>query len=674
MTRLIKSLFLCALLLSPSWSFSQEGASFEEEYLGDFLEEDEGLGEEIEESPSQSRQRSSKSNQSEIDDIELDLDEGISQEGTSSQQNQLDLDEEGLDIELDGDVSQPKPTMQELPQKTPLLDEFDFEPQISTTANKVENIQFLAQEKGGTVVIKTSLPANYILRENPENSQFVIELKNTEIPKRMERPLITKDFPSKVGSINAYSSAGGNASNVVIQMKNGAGVEVQQQGNQLLVFPKSEVPVQNAGFSPLQQSENIDDLLANSRQFRGKKINIEVQDTPLKDILNLISEESGVNMVVDNDVEGATTVKLRDTPWDQALVLVLKSNSLGYQRHGNVLRITTLEKLREEANQIKQINEAKQNSVPLAFQVVPVSYASVTDLEKQVKPFLSSRGKISSDKRTSSILINDLPVNIKQVERLIKSLDFPPPQVLIEGKVIEAQESFSKDIGVNWQVSGQDVQVGTSGGQPVNIRPELDISTGASAGNLNLNLSLGVLEFFGDLTSQLSISERDSRVKVISSPRVVTMTNVEATVHQTTEIPTITQTVSDGVVSRSVNFKPVQLQLKVTPQVTSDNSVVLNVDLKREFAGEVVEQTTQARAINQRSAKTKVLVKNGQTAVIGGIYQSDSTVSEQGVPYLRKIPLIGRLFESTSKTDEKSELMIFLTPRILSSSLTETTN
>lgn len=556
-------------------------------------------------------------------------------------------------------------------------------------SNQVTDLRFLAEQDGGTIVVETKSTPSYSTRKNEGNRQFIIELNDTGLPPKFTRPLITQNFPTAIGSVNAYQSLGSDKSVIVVQLKDDSAPEVKVEGRKLLITAKaSQQSPQtrqgtinyNGGDGPgveqpslILQSQTLDEFLSTNQTYYGRKISLEVTRTPLRQVLEFIAEESGVNMIISPQIKGATSLKLRELPWDQIFVLVLKTNGLGYQRQGNVLRVAPIKELRAEATAAQQQEALKENSIPLMMKIVNVNYAKVDVLEKQVKEFLSKRGKVSGDKRTNSIVINDIPANVSKVEELIRSLDYPPPQVLIEGKIVEAQESFSKEMGVNWGFSGSPVDVGEN----VALTPTLDIApagTGTGASGLDFEVSIGTLDLFGDLAARLALAEREAKVKVVSSPRVITLTNEEALIHQTTEIPLVTTTVTGNNVTRGVTFKAVQLQLKVTPQVTSDNSVILEVDLTREFAGQVVEQDTQARPVNKRTAKTKVLVKNGHTAVLGGIYQSDSTESETGVPYLRKIPIFGTLFEASNKTRDKNELMIFLTPRVVARPISGSTN
>jgi type IV pilus assembly protein PilQ len=243
-------------------------------------------------------------------------------------------------------------------------------------------------------------------------------------------------------------------------------------------------------------------------------------------------------------------------------------------------------------------------------------------------------------------------------------LDTQPPQVLIEGKIVEATENFTRQAGISWGATGVPIKVGNGSRGPVNMTPSFNINQGLGTGGLlNFGISMGTLDVFGNLSASLALSEREGQVKVISSPRIVALSNEKADINQTTEVPVRQITITNGVVQETFQFKPLTMQLEVTPQVTADGSVIMGIKVNRQFAGET--QSQGEFAVNSREANTRVLVKNGETAVIGGIYQSDANKAKDGVPWIRDIPLFGALFEATRSSEQKSELLIFLTPRIL---------
>ena len=308
----------------------------------------------------------------------------------------------------------------------------------------------------------------------------------------------------------------------------------------------------------------------------------------------------------------------------------------------------------------RKVAEAQKAAEPLRVKVIPVGYAKVDGLDKQITPFLTKeRGRIVADIRTNSLIVTDTVDVLARISNLVKAIDTPPLQVLIEGKVVEAREVFKREVGINWGWSGQEVDVG--GGKFLSnnfgISPgNLMQGSGASGG-----VSLGTLDIFGDLAAQLRLFEMEDIVHVISSPRVVVLNNEAANIVQSSNIPVAQVNQSAGVAVTSTIYQPIEMKLDVTPQVTSESDIILNVAIKREFAG----NTANPPDINKREAKTKVLVRNGQTAVIGGVYQADTSEGEAGVPWLRKLPVFGWLFKQKTMDNNKSEMLVFITPRIL---------
>lgn len=581
----------------------------------------------------------------------------------------------------------------EAPMAPPMVEET---PSLAATPAtplvRIENFRYRANDNGGTLIVEANGPVEYTTRLNPETNQFVIEIPQSRLARKLKRPFNTRDMGGQVGAIDAYQNRGSTTARIVVQLREGAGEPVvQPEGNTLLIVAsQSANPTTSSsaaasaepGAADAEQmaatdsesfpdqeasilsAQSLEEFLAGNMQFFGKKISIETQDMDLRDVFRLIAEESGLNMILSDDIKGTISVKLRQVPWDQALVMIMKSKKLGYTRAGNILRIAPISDIKGEEDEAIRLAAAKKNQAPLKVRMVPISYANVNDLAGQVRPFLSERGRVIGDTRTSALVLQDADENIERVLKLISSIDVPPPQVLIEGKVVEASDSFRNSVGVNWSASGQSFQLGRdrnpSGTAGFRVSPQLGPAT------FGLDFRLGTLDILGDLQATLALFEQEGQVKVVSSPRILTLHNQAAEINQSTEIPLIsTNQVPNAGSSTSVSFKPVRLKLSVTPQITNDGAVIMDVDVNREFVGEIVDQNTQARPVNSRSAKTKVLVKNGQTAVIGGIYQSDAAEGTRKVPWLGDVPGVGWLFKSRSKDTSKNELLIFLTPRIL---------
>lgn len=588
---------------------------------------------------------------------------------------------------------EPSTSMSEPVSPPPSTVTSDPSPAPSARTVNITGIKFKGNDNGGTVVIEGDGPLSYVTRRNPEMNQYIIEIANANLPARLQRPLNTRDMQGIIGAIDPYQTQGSNTARVVLQLREGASdPAVQVEGNSLLVVASGSganysaannssggsigdidgAPRNNPSFdssgnvelnsSGILSSQSLAEYLSGNTKFYGKRISIEMNNMDVRDAIRFITEESGANMIISEDVKGAISLKLRQVPWDQALVMVMKARGLGYSRQGNVLRITSLEALKKEEEDATALAKARRGVEPLKVRMYQISYADIVELEKKVAGFLSERGKAVGDVRTSSIVVTDIEENLTRIAKLLASLDIQPSQVLIESKIVEATEAFSRTLGVRWNWTPEALPLGGS----ATARPSFDSSPLPVTGSMfAFNLGVGVLDVLGTLDASLALSEREEKVKIISSPRILTMSNEIANISQTTEVPVRAVTVQNGVQTITFSFKPLTLKLGVTPQITADSSIIMKVDVKREFRGATIDTENDAFTVNSREANTKVLVRNGQTAVIGGVYQSDAAEAEMGVPYLKDIPVLGALFKGKTVNKDKSELLIFLTPRIL---------
>lgn len=610
---------------------------------------------------------------------------------------------------------------------------------------QITDIQYDSKQAGGTVMVTTSSPATYRTREVPSQNQVIIEIANAKLPDKLKRPFNTKDFKQATVSINAYQEPGSNTARIVLQYRQPRSVDVKQSDRVLAIVAggaqsaakqvdqqqasetNSDEPLEGADadvagssmggedfdsadvgtedFAPSERSSprvssrpaasqvssssarimgtsSLQEENMGATRFYGRPISIEVRDTPVRDVITLIADQSGANIIMSDDINGNITIKLRQVPWDQALSIIMKTRGLGYVRQGSVLRIAPIRQLQSEAEDARRILEAQEATLPLRVKVIPVSFANVGTLAGQIRNTLQAtsgsaaagggqtptgRGRIEADSRSSSIIVTDTEENIQRIEQLVRALDTAPLQVMIEGKIVEAKEDMGRNFGINWGYTGKDLPLGgLTLGQSGRVSPKLPSAA------TSLDFRFGTLDFFGDLDAKLALFERQSMAKIISSPRVVTMNAQQATIDQSIQIPVLTQAASTGGGSTtqplvSVSYRPVPTTLTVTPQITSGGDILMQVSFRREFLG---SPDSENSPIESRNVQTNVMVKNGQTAVIGGVYQSDTTEAEQGTPYLRNIPVLGWLFKSTDKSSLRNELLVFITPRILNADRT----
>lgn len=590
----------------------------------------------------------------------------------------------------------PPPAVAEEPAPAP-VEQPVAEAPAGEKAVEITGLKYKANDSGGTVVVEANGPVTYTTRVNHDLKQYIVEIPNSILPKRLKRTLNTKDIKGAVGAVDAYQSPGSKTSRIVVQLRNGAGEPVvQQEGNSLLIVASEAggeaIAATAAGeatqnpeegdaslhkgdgdmnvdlnSSKILASQSLEEYLSGNTKFYGRKISIETSNIDVRDALKFITEESGVNMVITDEVKGNISLKLRQVPWDQALVVIMKARKLGYSRQGNVLRIVPLDELKKEEDDATKLALARKNIEPLKVRAFTISYAKVEDLDKKIKDFLTERGKVVSDSRTNTLVVTDVEESVNRVVKLIQGLDSAPPQVLIEGKIVEALDTFQRSVGIQWNFNGADVKIGDGANGPVNLHPNLSVGQALAApGGLGFGLSVGTLDIFGDIAASLALFETEQKVKVLSSPRIVTLSNEKADISQTNELPVKTLTPQpNGQPLITYQFKPLTLKLEVTPQVTGEGTVIMKVTVNRQIKGAAVSTTDDTFSVNSREANTRVIVRNGQTAVIGGIYRSDVTEGTTGVPWLKDIPVLGNLFKGTTIDKQRSELLIFLTPRIL---------
>ena len=427
---------------------------------------------------------------------------------------------------------------------------------------------------------------------------------------------------------------------------------------------------------------------APSGKYSGEPISVNLKDVDLRDFFRLIHEISGLNVVVDPAVKGNLTIVLDDVPWDQALDIVLKNNSLDKQLDGNVLRVATKETLKKEADQNRDLAKAQAEAADVVTTTRVLSYAKASDLVTTLKKFLSSRGDVLADSRSNTLIIRDIPSVLPVLDNLIRQLDRKSQQVEIEARVVAANRNFSSEIGTQFGVAtafnGIGSILGGAGGvgtspitrnfPPLPAPPVIVGSGGSTAtsGAIPLNTNLGV----GSPTSGISYSfsaknfaldfiitaaEQRGVGKLLSKPKVITQNNQKATVKQGTKIPV--QTIVNNTVS--VQFVDAVLQLEVTPQITADGTIFMDVVVTNDQIDQAIPRVQGIPAIDTQAAETKVLIADGGTVVIGGIIVSNQQTAVSQVPFFGSLPAVGNLFKHTTVSSSSQELLFFLTPRIL---------
>ena len=500
-----------------------------------------------------------------------------------------------------------------------------------------------------------------------ERDRVVMDLPRTRLPDRLEKRLVVTDFGTVVDAVDVYQKKDRVR---VVASGEGAMEPTTYQLEDKLVLDVAPEPDKG------QASRGIG---ATGKPYEGEKLSLNFQNIEVRQALQILAEFADINIVASGSVGGTLTLRLQKVPWDQALDLVLDSQGLGMVREGNVIRVAPRTELQKQREQQLKAELQKQQLVPLQTELIQVNYAKAEEMKALLESqnegkggMLSQRGSISVDPRTNNLLVRETPEQIRAIRDLVKKLDRPTRQVMIEARIVKIDISFERNLGIRWggqhqtktqhafphtiQASGSlsGAQTGTSA-----LAVDLPASGVGGGGPASLGFRLGHVANNTTLDLELSAVEAEGNGKIISSPRVVTANQKEATIEQGTEIP-YQQATSSG--ATSVSFKKATLALAVTPQITPDKRVILDVNAANDSQG---QNTVAGPTINTEEVETQVLVDNGETVVIGGIYAKAEREDRTGVPILRHIPLLGWLFETQSKFSEKTELLIFLTPRIL---------
>jgi len=600
--------------------------------------------------------------------------------------------------------------MPEAPVSEAALETAAIEPmaQQSRTSGalQVYGVQFDAQESEDRVVILSDAAVDYQLAQ-PDPDTVVVMIPGASIdPEAAVR--IAPEQPGPVSLVTAFAQPGSEKPEVRVVISRAAGVEprVEQQGTMLFLdFPRgtetaASLPMREgldsttsaedesapsyASAKAMAQAEKVmteaerhataavpaaidpasgavgilrEGGLVDGKQYTGRRISLDFKDVEIDDVLRLIAEVSDLNIIAGDEVSGQVTIRLVDVPWDQALDVILLTKGLGFVRVGSVVRIAPAEQLASEEEARLQERRAKEKLEDLVVKLQPVNYADVKEMAKMVKRLLTSRGTVDLDARTNTIILKDIPSVITEATALIKAIDTQTPQVLIEAKIVEANLDFSRELGSVW---GFGFQSDEDASDPVagalsTINPITSLATSL------VDVGALLMDQKFNLDIQLQAAESSGEGKVISSPRVVTLDNREASIEQGVSIPF--QTFENG--DAKLEFIDAVLRLEVTPHITADRSIIMSIAVQRNAPDDSVQTPTGSPAIAKNEAETETLVKDGQTLVIGGIYTIKKSERQSRVPYLHKIPVLGYAFKNNEVRDIRQELLVFVTPRIV---------
>ena len=566
----------------------------------------------------------------------------------------------------------------------------------------VSNIGFQRGNQGEGLVVIDLQGKDTPVDVQQQGSKIVVRTMGNKIPANLARRLNTNDFATPVASIDAYNDKGNGV--ITIQSAGSYEYMAYQAENKLTIS--------------LKRPEEKSPLKAKAQTYTGNKISLDFQDIEVRRVLQLLADFTGINMVAADTVQGNITLRLKDVPWDQALDIVLKTKNLDKRRNGNVIWIAPVSELiKAEEEEAKAIAQSVKLA-PLQTEYIQLSYAKVADIEKlitqgknsgsgssngsgsngadplgdSVGSLLSPRGTVSTDPRTNTLIINDTSQKIDQIRKMVDLLDVPVKQVMVEARIVRASTDFTKEMGVKWGILSQgidrnhDLLVGGSENTLWNLRdPQKDSNTGGWKYDIehpdNLNVDLGATsagasriafglislsDFMLDL--ELSAVQADGYGEVISTPKVMTADKQSAQVVSGTQVPYQSVTGTGGNQTASTSFKDVLLSLNVTPSITPDGKVQMTLDISSDSIGQPAPNGELI--LNKNAINTNVLVDNGETVVLGGIFEQTNTNSQTKVPFLGDLPFLGKLFRHDLKSENKRELLIFVTPRIVNDTVT----
>ncbi|MBB6600085.1 type IV pilus secretin PilQ [Luteimonas sp. MC1825] len=545
-----------------------------------------------------------------------------------------------------------------------------------------------------------------------QGGTVILDVGNAELPVALQRPLNVADFATPVQRINA--NQGPKGTQIVLSTEGAFEPLAYQTGRDYIVeiVPRAANASRAVGASTAAAVATTAQASARpgteTRSYGGRPVTFNFQDVPVRTVLQLIAELSDLNIVASDSVTGNVTLRLINVPWDQALDIVLQAKSLDKRRSGNVVWVAPQSEIAKFEQDIANARLALEERAEMSTEYIPISYGSAEDIAKLLtdesknsqgggggqgasssRGFLSSRGSLSFDRRTNTLLVIDIPQRVEEIKRLVATLDKPVDQVVIESRIVIANESFARDLGARFGVRGTKDRLITSGSLDSNTElinstlesirdPDGDLPTWGPLGqalnsDFNINslnpasIAFTILGNTIDWDFELQALQEEQRGEVVSNPRVVTSNQREAIIRQGREVGYLTVTGGQSNNVPTVQFKEALLELKVTPTITADGRVFLNLAVKKD---EIQDFTTIAGFgsvpnLAKREVTTAVLIEDGQTVVIGGVYEFSDRNSISKVPFLGDLPILGNLFKTKSRSKSKAELLIFVTPRVL---------
>ncbi|HEY2924687.1 MAG TPA: AMIN domain-containing protein [Candidatus Eisenbacteria bacterium] len=512
-------------------------------------------------------------------------------------------------------------------------------------AATVKSVSMKEAGSATQVVIEGDAPLNYhdFTLESPD--RIVVDCPGTQLA-FSERSWSGREG-SSIKAVRATETGWGKeaGTRIVVDLSQPSSYALSSVGNNLVLAV--EVPAVPA--SKQQDDREYDRM----QPTDGRRMSLDVQGADVQTVLRSLSEFSGKNIVASKEVKGEVTLRLRNVPWRHALDIVLKSQGLGMVESGQTIVVSNLETLRKEELERRSAERNQEELLPLETRILPVNYANSKEMSKSVEKTLTKRGHIEVDSRSNSLIVTDIGDRLDQVDAMVRSLDTRTPQVEIVARLVDVDVSATRDLGIHWGVHNMDLfDAGVSENVDINAA---DVTNPAGVARI------GTIKGFGAIEATLQALETQNKANIISNPRITTVNNREASVVVGKQIPLIVQDFAGNAVTQMTT---IGIKLNVTPHINTGNRITM--DVHPEVSDLASQATVQGGIIiNTTMADTRVMVNDGETAVIGGLIRSNESVTERGVPILMDVPLLGNLFRSKSTTKQKRELLIFVTPKIL---------
>ena len=564
----------------------------------------------------------------------------------------------------------------------------------SDFGQRLENVDFRRGQNGEGRLLVSLSDSKIVADIREEGRKVIIDIPGVSLPSTLAKTLDVLDFATPVQTIESLED--GRHARLVVTPVNGDYDYSSYQSDKLLTVE----------FRPLTRAEK-EEIKKKAFAYSGEKLTLNFQDIPVRSVLQILADFTNLNIVASDTVQGNVTLRLNEVPWDQALDLVLKAKGLGKRQEGNIVRVAPLDEINKQEKEELEAQKVVEELEPLKTEIIQVNYTKAEDVKKVLggttertslsssqpsgignassststssldvsQSILSGRGNVTVDARTNQLIVKDTPRNLERIRDLVRKLDIPVRQVLVESRIVIANTDFSRELGSRLAISTVD----PSRADAANAALDRTSTTSQTGGALQTFGALAATNPYGAagvtilkageylLDLELSALQHEQRGEIVSNPRLITADQTKATIKQGVEIPYQIQSAAGGALVSNIQFKQAVLELSVTPRITPDDTISMDLLVKKDSKGEI---TPGGFGIDKREVETTAQVNNGETVVLGGVFEGTKTNTTEKIPFLGDLPGVGFMFRKNQVLDNKKELLIFITPKILKQELT----